>query len=88
LFEAAGGKMGAQFDIAFSPRAADGRDLGTTTQNMKVSLDPARYAAVMEQGITLTKTFEQDPRRTEVRVVLFDRLSGKVGSLVIPDRGQ
>jgi VWFA-related protein len=83
-FDAKDGKRAAVVDLSFSARAADGRDLGTTSQALRLNLEPARYAAVMEQGITVNKTFEADAKRAQVRVAVFDRGSGKLGSLVVP----
>jgi len=83
-FESRDGKRLAIVDVAFSPRAADGHDLGTATQTLRLNLEPARYAAVLEQGLTVNKTFPADAKRAQVRIAVFDRGSGKVGSVVVP----
>jgi VWFA-related protein len=85
-FETRDGKRLAVVDVAFSPRAADGRDLGTATQTLRLNLEPARYAAVLEQGLTVNKSFPADAKRAQVRVAVFDQGSGKVGSVVVPSR--
>jgi VWFA-related protein len=87
-FETVEGKRLAVIDVAFSPRAADGHDLGTATQTLRLNLEPARYAAVLEQGITVNKNFPADAKRSQVRVAVFDRGSGKLGSVAVPGAGQ
>jgi VWFA-related protein len=85
-FEIVDGKRLAVVDVAFSPRAVDGLDLGTATQTLRLNLEPARYAAVLEKGLTVNKTFPPDAKRAQVRIAVFDRGSGKLGSVVVPGR--
>jgi VWFA-related protein len=81
-FDAAEGKRKAEVEIAFEQRSADGRDLGKTEQVSPITLDESRYQS--KAPIMVTKTLTPTAEVSEIRVALFDRLSGRVGSLTIP----
>ena len=52
-------------------------------QALGIDVDRERYEKLM-QGFTISKTIEPKPGLAEVRVVLADRTSGKIGSLTVP----
>ncbi len=72
----------AEIEVAFEQRSADGRNLGRTEQTVPVTLDESRYQS--KEPITLTKTLTLVANVSQVRVALYDRQSGNLGSLVIP----
>ena len=49
-----------------------------------LSLDQMRYDMIFREGFSITKTLDLAAAAVEVRVVVFDRGSGKVGSLIVP----
>ena len=81
-FTTDGGKRKAEIEVAFEQRSADGHDLGRTEQVAPITLDEDRYQS--KQPLTLTKTLTPADGLSEVRVAVFDRQAGKVGSLIIP----
>ncbi len=85
-FTEVGGKFAAGVDVVYSLRAADGKDLATTTQGLNINLPKEQYDAVMKDGMTVTKTFDAKPQVAEVRVAVYDRATGRVGTLTLPPR--
>ncbi len=81
-FTSSDGKRKAEVEVAFEQRSADGHDLGRTEQLAPITLDEDRYQS--KQPLTLTKTLTPADGLSEVRVAVFDRQAGKVGSLIIP----
>jgi len=51
-------------------------------QSAPIHLDESRYQS--GQPITLTKTITPADGASEIRIVLHDRTSGRLGSLVVP----
>ena len=58
--------------------------MGVAHQPLALNLDRAKYETVMKQGLTVTKTIELAKDAAELRVVVLDRYSGKIGSLNVP----
>jgi VWFA-related protein len=85
-FTAAEGKRKAELEIAFEQRSADGHDLGKTEQLAPIALDEDRYQSKQPLTLTktLTKTLTPAGGLSEVRIAVFDRHAGKVGSLIVP----
>jgi hypothetical protein len=78
------GKWTGAFDIVFAQRGVDGRDLGATTKSVGISLDQPHYQTLVKEGFTITKTVEPAAGVAQVRVILYDRTSAKLGSLLVP----
>jgi hypothetical protein len=49
-----------------------------------LKLNQAQYDTVMQQGLSLTKTLEPTGDVAELRAVVSDRVTGRVGSLIMP----
>jgi hypothetical protein len=80
------GKWTAALDLFFGQRAADGRELGVTNTPLGLSLDASKRDAVMAQGLSITKVVDLAPGVAEVRILVSDRATGRLGSLVLPVR--
>jgi VWFA-related protein len=79
-----GAVWGGDIEVVFSLRSADGKELQSARQGLTLKLDAAKYQAVMAQGISIEKTLEAGPNATELRVLVVDKSTGKVGSLIMP----
>jgi hypothetical protein len=78
------GRWTASLDIVFAQRGVDGRDLGATTKSVGLSLDEPHYQTLVKEGFTITKIVEPAADVAQVRVILYDRTSAKLGSLLVP----
>jgi len=83
-FEKKGETWTGSLDLVFAQCSSDGRSLALTTTPLGLSLDRTRYDTVFREGLSITKTLDAEAAAVEVRVVVFDRASGKTGSLVVP----
>jgi VWFA-related protein len=77
------GKFTGGVEIIFTQRSAAGVELGVARQALGIDVDRERYEKLMK-GFTITKTIDPKPGLAEVRIVLVDRASGKIGSLTVP----
>lgn len=78
------GKWSAALDLVFSQRSPEGRELAVSTTPLGLSLDRARYDTVLSEGLSITKTVELNSAAAEIRVLVRDRATGRMGSLVLP----
>jgi len=76
-----GGHRTDILDVVFGLWGADGRDLGSVRQKINLNLDEAQFEK-MRGGLVVTKTLDTADV-AQVRVVLLDRNSGKIGSLTM-----
>ena len=81
VFEQVDGKYTDVMDVAIVQQAADGRVLDTLNQAVTMTFTPERYKEVLKRALELKKIVEPKPGATFVRVVVYDRGSGQVGSL-------
>ncbi len=70
-------------DFTFALLASDGRNLDTIHQVRTMELDQKQYQELSKKFV-VSKTLEPNPAVSRIRVVLFDRESGRLGSLTIP----
>jgi hypothetical protein len=83
-FEQKGDKWTATLDLVFEQRAADGKELVVANTPIGLNLNKARYDAVFQQGLTITKAIDPAPGAAEVRILVRDRASGRAGTLILP----
>ncbi len=83
-FSEVGGKFAAGLDVTYSLRAADGHELASSAQGLNLNLPPAQYEAVMKEGMTVTRAIENKPALAEIRIAVYDRATGKTGSIILP----
>jgi VWFA-related protein len=77
------GKRTGLIDIVFVQQTADGGELERIEQKLPLSLSPAQYEA-LSQGFELDRSITPLPKAVQIRVVVFDRNSGRIGSLTVP----
>jgi VWFA-related protein len=70
-------------DFTFALMAADGRNLDTIHQVRTMELDQKQYQELSKKFV-VSKTLDPNPAVSQIRVVLFDRESGRLGSLTMP----
>ena len=70
-------------DFTFALLASDGRNLDTIHQVKTMELDQKQFQELSRKFV-VTKTLEPNSAVSQIRVVLFDRESGRLGSLTIP----
>jgi hypothetical protein len=79
-----GDQMTGELEIVLTPRGADGKDRGTTRQALALKLTQEQYEAVLKQGLPFSATLEPNGDVAELRAVVCDRMSGRLGSLIMP----
>jgi VWFA-related protein len=82
--QASGDQMTGEVELVVTPRSADGKDRGTKRQALGLKLNQAQYQSVMKDGMSLTATLEPAGDVAEVRAVVSDHTSGRLGSLIMP----
>jgi hypothetical protein len=60
------------------------RDLATVGDPVRVNPDQRRYETLLKEGLLLRRQIQLRPGAAKVRVVVFDRGSGRLGSLEFP----
>jgi VWFA-related protein len=74
------GRSGA-FDLVIQQQAADGRELAIQAEPVKVALDAQQFQEALAQGLHSDRKLERARGVAELRFVVLDRNSGRVGSL-------
>jgi hypothetical protein len=69
-------------------RAADGRDVGGSTNLLALRLKEDEYQRVAANGLRVTVTSELDPAEKLVRLILLDGATGRLGSVDVPLTGE
>jgi len=82
-FDRDGDHWNGELDVVFARQAADGHRLETSEKLVHLKPTASEYEALVKQGISFTVPFPP-PGAAQVRVVVLDRNSGRVGSLAIP----
>jgi VWFA-related protein len=78
-----GGWLGT-LDLVVAQRAADGRDLMTVGEAVQVNPNRQRYETLLRDGLLLRREIRLAPGASRLRVVVYDRGSGRLGSLDFP----
>ena len=78
------GKWGGAVDYVIAQRGADGSFLKREAKGIALNLDQDQYRNMLTQGLNIARTVELAPGAVQLRVVLLDRTSGKIGSVNIP----
>jgi hypothetical protein len=68
-------------DLVIAQHSADGRDVATVGDPVRVNPDKQRYETLLKEGLLLRRQIQLRPGVSKVRVVVFDRGSGRIGSL-------
>ena len=80
------GHWSGAIDFMISPRGADGGDLGTASEVMRLNLSSATMERLRRDGMTFSKLMEPSPETAKIRVVVADRGSGRIGSVTVPGK--
>jgi VWFA-related protein len=83
-FQQADGKWTATLETAFVPRGSDGEILGGIEDTVQMNLPDQRYQKALQDGISYTKQIAVDANAVDVRVILRDAGTGKVGAVTTP----
>jgi len=78
------GKWGGTLDYVIAQRGADGSFLKREPKGIALNLDQDQYRSMLTQGLNIARTVELLPGAVQLRVVVLDRTSGKIGSVNIP----
>jgi hypothetical protein len=84
--ETKAGRSTGLIDAVFAQRSVDGRDLGTAFYTLRPDLDAKQRADASKNGLGFTKEIAPAKDATEVKVVIVDRETGRLGSVIVPLR--
>jgi len=70
--------------LVYDQRAANDRDLGRISETLNIQYDDAHFQALPQDGIGYSKLVRPSPEAAKIRVLLYDRRSGRLGSLTLP----
>lgn len=70
-------------EFIFALLAADGRNLDTIHQVKTMDLDQKQFQE-LSKTFVISKTLEPNPAVAQIRLIVFDRSSGRLGSLTLP----
>jgi len=79
-----GDRTVGSLDILITQNAPDGRVLATTSETLDMNLTRQTYEKVMKSGLVMTKTLEPNAEAYQIRVLVYDRSTGNVGSIFVP----
>ncbi|HUA58374.1 MAG TPA: VWA domain-containing protein [Verrucomicrobiae bacterium] len=78
------GKWTGALDLVFAQRSADGTHLNVSTTPLGLSLDASQHDKIFQYGFSFTKNIDLAAGAVEVRVLVADRASGRMGTLTVP----
>jgi hypothetical protein len=78
------GKWAGTVDYVVSQRASDGRILDRKAKGIAFNFDQEQYRKVQSEGITISDSAQPLAGAVEIRIVLLDRTSGRIGSVMVP----
>jgi VWFA-related protein len=70
--------------LIYDQRAADDRDLGRISETLNIRYDDDHFAALPPDGIAYTKLVRPSPDAAKIRILVYDRRSGRLGSITLP----
>ncbi len=79
-----GDRWNNMLDLAFMAKAKDGSEIGTIYEEAKLTLGAENYRKLTQDGLNFTKTVEAGSDTTTIRILVFDRNSGRLGTLTLP----
>ncbi len=72
-------------DLTILARTANGGELERVERAVDLDFDQAGYEAFLKRNISVPLTLQTRPAAVaEVKIVAYDRTSGRIGSLAIP----
>ncbi len=82
-FPESDGKFNLSVEFTFASLSKTGVVLDALQQEKEMNLTPAQHEQFLKNFV-VDKTIELDPEAAQIRVVLLDRNSGRLGSLTLP----
>jgi hypothetical protein len=82
--EPKGDRTVGALEIIVTQNAPDGRVLASTSETLNMNLTHETLEKVMKSGLVLTKTLDPSAEAYQIRVVVYDRSTGNVGSIFVP----
>ncbi len=73
-----------KLDVFLIQRDDEGLHARVTGQTLRLTLKPATYAKLQQEGIPFDQFIEKAPGTSSVRIVVVDENSGRMGSVTIP----
>jgi VWFA-related protein len=71
-------------DVLLVQQDKTGKSLDSSLQTLNLDLDKPNYEAIQKSGVPLGKYLRPKPGLVNVRAIVMDRPSGKIGSLIVP----
>ena len=78
------GRRTGAVDLTVVARTASGGELARVERAVDLDLDQAGYEAFLKRNISVPLTVQTRTDVAEVKIVAFDRTSGRIGSLAVP----
>jgi VWFA-related protein len=69
--------------VVYDERGADGKDLGRISETLNMQYDEEHRQKLLSDGIAFNKLVRPSPQASQLRIVIYDRNSGRVGSLAV-----
>ena len=70
--------------LIYDQRAANDRDLGRISETLNIQYDDGHFQALPQDGIGYAKLVRPSPEAAKIRVLVYDRRSGRLGSITLP----
>lgn len=88
-FDQEGAEWLGTLDLYFLEKAADGKPLKDDFRTLNMKINDERRQIILRQGLAIVRNLEIAPGAAQIRVLVRDNRSGKIGALTIPleDRG-
>jgi hypothetical protein len=82
--EQRGGRWRGDLKIEVARQSRDGSDLGSVSQTVHMDFDAPLYERLRAQGYVIVRDVDPAPTLTQVKIVVFDATSNRLGSLTVP----
>ena len=83
-FEQQNDRWRGSLEVLYAQRAADGRILDASIDTLDMNVTQARYEDIQKRGLLLRKAIQPMEGAAQLRIVVLDRPTVKLGSLHIP----
>ncbi len=78
------GEWAGTLDMAFVQATADGRNLGSRGQSIRIAMPAQDYARAQQHGLALSGELDLAEGAEQLRIVARDVASGALGSVTVP----
>jgi VWFA-related protein len=78
------GRRAGALDLVLVEQTGAGVPVNTTRETVSLDLTPAQYDQYLKDGLVLVKNLTPAAATWQVRILLQDRASGRVGSVFVP----